>query len=251
MVDATSLQRSFYATTAAQYDAMQGADAAHTFALPFLISIIDHLGAQSVLDVGAGTGRVCAALQASRPQVKIIGIEPVAELREVGHGKGIPQASLINGDAHQLPFNDNSFDFVCAFGVMHHLSDPKKAALEMMRVARRAIFISDHNDCGRGRKASSAVKRLAKGLGLWNVYKFVITRGTGYRISPDDGLWYPYSIFDTHKVIARQCSGVHFVNTLSSGPNLYGASHVAMCGLKQQNIPHELCVKVGDDDGMK
>lgn len=136
------------------------------------------------------------------------------------------------GDAHALPFSDNSFDVVCAFGVMHHLADPRKAVFEMLRVARRAVFISDHNDYGRGSIMTRALKQFAKGVGLWNVYKLIVTRGRGYRITDDDGLWYPYSIFDTYESIQPYCSQLHFLNTASAGPNLYrSASHVALLGI--------------------
>jgi SAM-dependent methyltransferase len=232
MADTASLQRAYYRTTAAQYDEMHGGDAAHSFALSFLASVVDHFQVQSVLDVGAGTGRVGAFLQGARPQTHVIGVEPVSELRERGYKKGVPPSNLIDGVANALPFESASFDLVCAFGVMHHLADPAAAALEMVRVARRAIFISDHNDYGRGNAVTTRLKQAAKEAGLWGLYRFLITRGKGYRITEDDGLWYPYSIIDTSEVIRPHCSNVHFLNTLGSGPNLYRrASHIAMLGI--------------------
>lgn len=235
MDTATSLQRSYYQASASSYDGMHGGDAAHNFALSFLSSVIDHLAIGSVLDVGAGTGRVWTALNISRPKTRVVGIEPVAELRERGHLKGVPQPDLIEGDAGAIPFADKSFDLTCAFGVMHHLSDPEKAALEMVRTTRRAIFISDHNDLGRGSTLTKGLKQFAKGAGLWGVYTYLITRGKGYRITEDDGLWYPYSIFDTYRILSPYCSAIHFINTLPCGPNLYReASHVAMLGILKE-----------------
>jgi SAM-dependent methyltransferase len=232
MTDVASLQRSYYGASAAQYDEMHGGDPAHTFALSFLNSVVDHLGVHSILDVGAGTGRVGAFMAEKRPETKVIGIEPVSELREKGYEKGVARSSLINGVADALPFADKSFDLVCAFGVMHHLADPSSAALEMVRVARRAIFISDHNDYGRGSAITKMLKQGAKEAGLWGLYRFLITRGKGYRITEDDGLWYPYSIIDTSKLIRPHCANIHFLNTLGSSPNLYrSASHIAMLGI--------------------
>lgn len=40
------------------------------------------------------------------------------------------------GDAHQLPFADNTFDFVYATAVFEHLHHPFQAALEILRVLR-------------------------------------------------------------------------------------------------------------------
>jgi len=229
-MDQVAKQREYYRQTADNYDDMQGGDAAHQFALPFLIALVDQMGAKTVLDVGSGTGRVPLALQTSRPDIQTIGVEPVAELREVGHKKGLSKLSLSDGDAYSLPFPDNAIDIVCAFGVMHHLADPDRAALEMVRVARLAIFISDHNDCGRGSTVSTTLKRLVKRVGLWSVYKFAITRGKGYRETDDDGIWYPYTILDTHKTIRSHFSGMHFINTTPSGPDMRKASHVVLIG---------------------
>jgi ubiquinone/menaquinone biosynthesis C-methylase UbiE len=144
---------------------MHGEDPAHTFALSFLTSVVDHLQVHSILDVGAGTGRVGAFLAEKRPETNVIGIEPVSELRERGHEKGVPRSRLIEGVADALPFENKSFDLVCAFGVMHHLVDPSKAALEMLRVARRAVFISDHNDYGRGTAVTTTLKQAPRRLG--------------------------------------------------------------------------------------
>jgi SAM-dependent methyltransferase len=222
----------YYRRTAERYDEMHLGDAAHEFALALMTGLLDHLSIKSVLDVGSGTGRAVLGVKANDPSFKIVGVEPSDRLREMGYKKGIRDDELIDGDAYSLPFDDKSFDLVCAFGIMHHLEDPEKAALEMVRVARRAIFISDHNDYGRGSALTTTLKQAAKETGLWWLCRLLITRGKGYRITDDDGLWYPYSIFDTHKVLLPHCSKVHFLSTLGSGPNLYrSASHVAMLGL--------------------
>lgn len=231
-MDAVAKQRDYYRQTADKYDSMHMGDLEHEFALAAIMGWFDHLGIKSVLDVGSGTGRAVLSIKNSRPSVRVVGIEPSDGLREIGHQKGLSETDLLDGDAQSLPFPDNSFDLVCAFGVMHHVPDADRAAREMTRVASRAVFISDHNDPGRGTGITKLIKRLAKAAGLWSTYKRVITRGKGYRITEDDGLWYPYSILDTYKTISATCTKVHFLSTLQSGPNLYGASHVAVLGIK-------------------
>lgn len=233
-MDAVEKQREYYRQTAGKYDSMHLGDPEHEFALAAMIGWFDHLGIRSVLDVGSGTGRAILSIKNLRPSIRAVGVEPSDGLREIGYQKGLSATELINGDAQALPFPDNSFDLVCAFGVMHHVPDPDRAALEMTRVASRAVFISDHNDPGRGTHITKPVKRLTKAVGLWRLYKTIITRGKGYRITDDDGLWYPYSVLDTCKTISALCPEVHFLGTKPSGPNLLWASHVALLGLKHQ-----------------
>lgn len=46
------------------------------------------------------------------------------------------------GDAHQLPFPDQSFDTVIMGDIHEHLRDPLKATLEAARVARRILVMT-------------------------------------------------------------------------------------------------------------
>jgi SAM-dependent methyltransferase len=48
------------------------------------------------------------------------------------------------GDAHHLPFRDNTFDRVFAFNVFEHLTDPKKAAEEIRRVLKPGGAVAIH-----------------------------------------------------------------------------------------------------------
>ena len=46
-----------------------------------------------------------------------------------------------NGDAHMLPFRDESFDVVVARHVLEHVLSPYQVLIEMMRVSRRWLLI--------------------------------------------------------------------------------------------------------------
>ncbi len=230
--NAESLQRAYYRNTAAEYDKLHvHANDEHYLALAWMLAFVDQLQCTSILDVGSGTGRALAFLQAHRPHVRVVGIEPSAELRALGHGQGISGDTLIDGDANRLAFESGSFDLVCEFGILHHLSTPRLAISEMLRVARKGIFISDDNHF-----ATSHVKRTLAALGLWRAAYWLRSGGKGYRITAGDGLAYPYSVFDDLDLVSRSCSAVHCFNTRGHGPNLRAhASHVAALGRKAQS----------------
>lgn len=237
MQDAAEIQRQYYAQSAGSYDAMHVAADKHDehfLALSVMGSLLSYYDCRSVLDVGAGTGRTLQWLKQTGQELKTFGVEPVAELRELGYAKGISRDELVDGDATRLEFADNEFDVVCCFGVLHHVSRPELAVQEMLRVARRMIFISDANNFGQGSRLMRGFKQFTNALGLWPLFNYLKTRGRGYTISEGDGLAYSYSVFNSYPAIRSTCSTVHLFNTSDSASvNPYrGASHVALAGLK-------------------
>jgi SAM-dependent methyltransferase len=218
-----------------QYDEMHVNESdEHFLALHFLGGVIEHFDFQSALDIGSGTGRAVDFLIRRFRGLRVVGIEPVAELRAIGHKKGIPSDALVPGDAMRLAYENDAFDVVCEFGMLHHIPEPHRAVAEMLRVARHAVFISDSNNFGQGSFIKRSFKQLVNLLGLWKAFDSIKTRGKGFRISEGDGLSYSYSVFNNYSQIRHACSRVHILNTTSTaGINLYrSASHVALLGIK-------------------
>lgn len=230
----TQIQRAYYAETARQYDDMHvHANDEHSFALRFMTSVLGFLGIRSILDIGCGTGRVLLKIKREMPDIRVIGVEPSAELRKVGHSNGLSESELIDGDGMNLALDDGCFDLVCMFGALHHIPQPSKAVSEMLRVAGKAIFISDSNNFGQGSGLSRLSKQVLNAVGIWPLVNLIKTKGKGYSISEGDGLGYSYSVFNDYKQIRERCESVHLLNTSDAGPNLYRTStHVALLGTK-------------------
>jgi SAM-dependent methyltransferase len=229
------IQRERYARIAEEYEEVHK-DHEHVVAFALLDGMLSYLQAASILDVGAGTGRTLRALSSRRPELRLMGVEPVAELRAVGHRNGVPPASLIDGNGYALPFQDREFDVVCEFGVLHHVREPERMVDEMLRVARLAIFVSDMNNFGGGRPSVRYVKRLLRSVGLWKAANYIKTGGKGYSITRGDGLFYSYSVFESLPRIKNRCGAVHMMNTLPAGNDFYKtAEHVAIVGIKTEN----------------
>ena len=229
------LQRAYYASTAASYDDVHIEAEEHRLGLQIMLAAIRHYGFKSVLDVGSGTGRALVFVKNEAPALRVTGIEPSAELRAIGHRKGLTPDELRDGDALSLPFDDESFDLVCEFSALHHVTQPAQAISEMLRVARRGIFISDTNNFGQGPAVVRLIKQAINAIGLWPIADWVKTSGRGYSVSEGDGVAYSYSVFNDWAQIRRRCRLVHVINTDGAGINPYRtAAHVALLGLKHR-----------------
>jgi ubiquinone/menaquinone biosynthesis C-methylase UbiE len=98
--DPITIQRAYYSATAATYDGMHVAeDDEHGFALAYMLAVVDHFGVESILDIGSGTGRALLRMKQKMPHVRVVGVEPSAELRDMGYTKGLSASDLIDGDA--------------------------------------------------------------------------------------------------------------------------------------------------------
>jgi ubiquinone/menaquinone biosynthesis C-methylase UbiE len=234
-IEEAEIQRRYYAENASRYDDMHVHEHdAHYFALTWMLAAIDYFEINSILDIGSGTGRVVAFIKEKRPGINVLGVEPIRELREIGYGRGISQNELIDGNATNLQFSHDEFDLVCEFGVLHHIKIPDTAVSEMLRVAKKAIFLSDSNNFGQGSFLVRSIKQTIDLFGLWKIADLIKTRGKGYIISEGDGLSYSYSVFNSYKKIKQRCKQIHLLNTQGGNINPYRtASHVALLGIKK------------------
>lgn len=235
MEQETEIQRQYYKITAEQYGALHmQPDDEHYFALSWLASIIEHFGYRSLLDVGSGTGRAISYFSDRLPGLEVLGIEPSAELRDIGYRRGIAREVLVEGNALDLQYPDGAFDVVCEFGVLHHIRNPGRAVSEMLRVARKAVFVSDDNHYGSGSPAMRMVKQALAAVGMWGPAYRLKTGGKGFRVTESDGLAYPYSVFDDFRLIRRRCAAVHVMNTRDGGISPYrSAGNIALLGIKR------------------
>jgi SAM-dependent methyltransferase len=111
----------------------------------------DGLDRFTLLDVGAGSGDVAAAIvrwARRRGMVaRITALEraAIAVEQAVEQTQNLPEIAIVQGDALAAPFRAGSFDFVLASQLLHHFTDDKIVGLlhGWSRLARRAIIIAD------------------------------------------------------------------------------------------------------------
>ncbi len=108
-----------------------------------LEAAVRELAPRSVLDVGCGEGVVTERIARAVPDATVTGLDVAAPglLAEWERRSG-RNLHFRSGSAYALPFEDRSFDIVCAFEVLEHLERPADALAEMARVAARALVAS-------------------------------------------------------------------------------------------------------------
>ena len=106
---------------------------------PYIISFadFDQWTDCDVLEVGLGLGADHERFAAAG--AKLSGVDLTARAVEMTRRRlmlnGL-ESDLRVGDAEHLPFDDNSFDLVYSWGVIHHSPDTERAASEILRVLR-------------------------------------------------------------------------------------------------------------------
>ena len=96
------------------------------------LPVFDALGpaaVRSVLEVGAGTGRLLRELAARFPGARITGLDRSRGM--LARAAGLPR---VRGDASRLPFAAGAFDLVLSAFMLFHVPDPAEALAEAHRV---------------------------------------------------------------------------------------------------------------------
>lgn len=92
------------------------------------------VGSNTLLDVGCGSGEYLKGINAVGVEISRYGAKQA--------GKVCP---ALVADAHHLPFQDGSFDYVSMIHVIEHLHNPTKAIDEAVRVCRKGVIVLTPN----------------------------------------------------------------------------------------------------------
>ncbi len=93
-------------------------------------------GAERVLDVGCGNGKVTAQIATRVPRGAVVGIDPSSEMIAFASNQfastTYPNLRFQTGDARNLPFCDE-FDLVASFNALHWIPDQDTALRSIRR----------------------------------------------------------------------------------------------------------------------
>lgn len=90
------------------------------------------------IDICCGTGDLAIAMAKRLPQGRVTGVDFNAAMLKIAERKtkAIPNLILINGDAMNLPLDDESFDIVTIGFGLRNVPDADKALAEIYRVLK-------------------------------------------------------------------------------------------------------------------
>lgn len=105
-------------------------------------SALEMIGGGSVLDLGCGDGTLLDSLKLRGNNVE--GLDISQEAAKKCEAKG-HKAELFDFSDGNLPYADNSFDYVVMLDVLEHLYDPDTLLAEAKRVSRQFVVLSVPN----------------------------------------------------------------------------------------------------------
>lgn len=120
-----------------------------------------------LLEIGCGVGAELELISQRWPGLELTGIElSETHAAAAGHALG-GQATVVRGDAHQLPFADDSFDIAITIWVLEHARSPVDVMREAMRIVHpdgRLIFTEVDNSTFRFQPELPAI------AGWWELF---------------------------------------------------------------------------------
>jgi ubiquinone/menaquinone biosynthesis C-methylase UbiE len=149
-------ERSGWKRAAAHYE-----DAWSAATRAFCEPLLDAAGVRAgthLLDVACGPGYVSGA--ALERDAEVVGLDVAEEMVELARER-YPAGGFVTGDAHVLPYDDESFDAVTmSFGI-HHVTDPEQVFAEAARVLRSGATYAFTSWTGASDHAPAAIVQLA------------------------------------------------------------------------------------------
>src|SRR5947209_5608474 len=101
----------------------------------FLVSRVDAVPTDTVLDVATGTGAVARELLRQKG-CKVVGLDQSPEMLAEARRRLPDDVELVEGTAERLPFPDAAFDALTFTYLLRYVSDPAATLRELARVVR-------------------------------------------------------------------------------------------------------------------
>jgi ubiquinone/menaquinone biosynthesis C-methylase UbiE len=108
-----------------------------------MLEMLNPLRGKSVLEVGCGSGSGLIAFM--EKGLAVTGIDPSPYMLDIAHRKVGHRADLHRAAGEDLPFEDNSFHYVCLNLTLEFVDDYESVIEEACRVAKDKVYIGMMN----------------------------------------------------------------------------------------------------------
>jgi 2-polyprenyl-6-hydroxyphenyl methylase / 3-demethylubiquinone-9 3-methyltransferase len=190
--------------------------------VPWVISEISkRFGSNAkVLDVGCGAGFLCNAL--AEKGFAVSGVDVSESSLDIARKHDTTQrVEYLRANAYQLPFQDKSYDVVCAMDVLEHVEEPEKLIQEASRVLKKngMFFFHTFNR---------------------NILSYIIViKGVDWFVPNAPSNMHVYELFITPQELTEMCTMAKLDVSLLQGfaPNLLSSSFWKM--LFSRKVPND------------
>jgi len=106
---------------------------------------VEKLKNKNILEIGAGAGRFTEILLKSKANVHVIDATKAVEYNYKNNKKISDKFNIAQADLYNIPYKNNSFDFVICIGVLQHTPDTLKSLKSVWsKVKKNGHLIVDH-----------------------------------------------------------------------------------------------------------
>jgi len=144
-----------------------------------LVDAVQLRGGERVLDVATGTGMVAAEL-CSRCECTVVGVDQSEAMLSVARARfaalGSSQVQLVQGEAEELPFADDSFDALTFTYLLRYVDDPARTLRELVRVVRPGGIVAS---------LEFGVPPFVPARAAWRLYTSIALPALGGLASPE------------------------------------------------------------------
>jgi len=116
--------------------------------------------------LGVGWGASTALKSLSDQGIQVSGLDPSPYMLDLMEHRLGNRADLRKGQPESLPFEDNSFHYICMIHALEFADDPALAIAEACRVGRERLFIWTTN-----RYSAMGIQHWIEGRGADSIYR--------------------------------------------------------------------------------
>jgi len=101
--------------------------------------VVNRIERGNLVDLGSGTGYLAIEIAKLAPSLKVYGIDLSPAMVQIArkHARTTKNVQFEHCNAAELPFKDNSIDFIVSTGSLHHWKQPVKVFNECYRVLKK------------------------------------------------------------------------------------------------------------------